>query len=275
MEIGCHISIRDGFLAAAQTARHLGIRAFQYFPKNPRSLESKGFNVKDAQAAGEFCKKHQMLTIAHSPYPVNMASVDENGAVVRSILHDLHICEACGSIGLVVHFGKFKGKDLLQGYKNILQCLNKVLSLWEGKTVLLIENESGQGTSIGLQLEESVQLRKLSDYPEKIAFCFDSCHAYVSGALPQQTEKDAFMSGFNQEYWKHVKAVHLNDSIFAYRSKRDQHANIGEGHIPFSYFEWFAEYFSEVEIPFVLETPLSKKGDTREELEHVKRLLLQ
>ncbi len=128
--LGSHISIRKGFLHAAKTAIHIGARAFQYFPKNPRSLSIKSFDKKDAAACAAFCNQHDIKSIAHTLYPTNLAA-DENvhkELIIESILNDLLIAEACGSIGVVVHFGTYKRKDTLQGYKNSLQCLNNVLS---------------------------------------------------------------------------------------------------------------------------------------------------
>lgn len=276
MRLGCHISRSKGFLQAAQTAHAWGATAYQYFPKNPRSLECKGFDVQDAQSAKEFCRRHQLITIAHSPYPVNLANAQQQHAVARSILHDLHICEAHGSLGLVVHFGKFNDTDLLQGYKNSLKCLNKVLAAWEGKALLLLENEAGQGTGIGLKLTESVRLRELVHAPEKLAFCFDSCHAFASGAMPEGEEAaKTWLADANPDYWSHVRAVHLNDSVYAYRSRRDRHANIGEGFIPLSFMKNVVEKFSATDLPMILETPLSKGGNIKQALEQARGLLVQ
>ena len=120
MRIGCHISIRHGYLAAAKTALAIGASAFQYFPKNPRSLSVKAFSSSDAQACAAFCQEHNIASIAHTPYPTNLAVEDPKlrQVTLQSVLNDLEITEACGSVGLVVHFGKFKGPDLLQGYRN-------------------------------------------------------------------------------------------------------------------------------------------------------------
>jgi deoxyribonuclease IV len=41
MIVGSHVSIRNGFLDAAKKAVANNASAFQYFPKNPRSLSVK------------------------------------------------------------------------------------------------------------------------------------------------------------------------------------------------------------------------------------------
>lgn len=63
-------------------------------------------------------------------------------------------------------------------------------SLWNGRTKLLIENQAGNHGNEGMTLEELVKVRELSRFPEKIGFCFDTCHAFASGIWnPQHTEE--------------------------------------------------------------------------------------
>ncbi|WP_411787729.1 hypothetical protein [Halobacillus rhizosphaerae] len=48
MKFGCHVSIKAGYLAAAKHAESIQASAFQYFPKNPRSLSLKNYDPEDA-----------------------------------------------------------------------------------------------------------------------------------------------------------------------------------------------------------------------------------
>ncbi|MNI93140.1 endonuclease 4 [compost metagenome] len=70
-----------------------------------------------------------------------------------SLRNDLEIAEACGSIGIVVHFGTFKARNPLQGYQNIIQCINDVLSGWKGTSKLLIANQAGNHGEMGMTTE--------------------------------------------------------------------------------------------------------------------------
>ncbi|MDU5949500.1 MAG: TIM barrel protein, partial [Paenibacillus macerans] len=125
LKIGGHLSIRGGYFGAAKAALGLGGGAFQYFPKNPRSLTVKSFDPRDAANCRSFCREHGLVSVAHTPYPSNLAvSSDDTAAyrrVVDSLRNDLAIAEACGSLGIVVHFGTFKSGNPLQGYQNIIQ----------------------------------------------------------------------------------------------------------------------------------------------------------
>lgn len=275
MYLGSHISIRKGFLHAAKTAFHIGATAFQYFPKNPRSLSIKSLDKKDAEACAAFCNQHDIQSIAHTPYPTNLA-VDENihkKLIIDSILNDLLIAEACGSIGVVVHFGKYKGKDTLQGYKNSLQCLNDVLSRWFGRALLLIENQAGEGSLFGTTLEEAVRIRELSLFPEKIGFCFDTCHAFVSGLWKEGNWLKIAEKADKLGYFKQLYAVHLNDSVYPSGSRRDRHANVGKGYIGIERMQLFLNTPTLPNVPFILETPSGLDGSHRLELDDVKKLL--
>jgi deoxyribonuclease-4 len=276
MYLGSHVSIRKGYLEAAKTALHIGARAYQYFPKNPRSLALKTFDRSDAEACAKFCRAHDLLSIAHAPYPTNLAVDDkvQRQVIIQSILNDLSIVEACGSVGLVVHFGKYKGKDPLQGYKNSLQCLNEVLSEWSGNALILIENQAGEGTRMGTTFEEFVQIRSLAAYPEQIGFCFDTCHAFASGLWTEDNWLEIVARGEELDYFAHLKAVHLNDSMFPSGSYRDRHANVGKGFIGQERMAQFLKTSYMQSIPIVLETPESHGFTHQDELTYVNSLYM-
>lgn len=276
MNVGCHISIRNGFLEAAKTAKKLHATAYQYFPKNPRSLSVKQWNAKDAEACAHFCVEQGIYSIAHSPYPTNLA-IDDPGlhqATVQSLRNDLRIADACGSIGVVVHFGKYKGSDPLQGYKNIIQCLHDVLFDWEGRAKLLIENQAGDGSAMGTTLEELIQIRTLCSYKEHIGFCFDTCHAFASGLWPvgnegwRQLRDHAIKLG----YFDHLLAVHLNDSMYEGGLLRDRHAMIGKGYIGEQRFRDFLKSIDGLDLPAILETPVLRGGTHAAEIQLVRQL---
>lgn len=257
MFCGCHISIRHGYLRAALSARSLGMNAYQYFPKNPRSLQVKHFDERDARSCADYCRQHRIVSIAHTPYPTNLAQADSplREVTVRSILNDLEIAEACGSLGVVIHFGKWKGSDLLEGYRYIIATLNQVQDAWSGQSLILLENQAGEGTNVGLMLEELVQIRNLTKKPEQIAFCFDTCHAFASGLWNGHNWSEIERSGVELNYFPYVKAIHLNDSRYPSGSQRDRHEKIGKGCIGTDHLLQFINSPYIKNIPIILETP--------------------
>ncbi len=257
MYIGCHISIRRGFLAAAKTCAAIRGNAFQFFPKNPRSLMIKDYDRSDAEACAAYCRELNIKAIAHTSYMTNLgASGALQKAVVESVGNDLQIADACGAVGLVVHFGKPKTKEPLAGYRTILSSLNAILDRYAGQACLLIENQAGEGGGIGTTFEELTSIRKLSERPEKIGFCLDTCHLFASGVWNGSNAAELLEKGQMLGYYEHLMAVHLNDSVHPTGSLRDRHANIGKGFIG---REGFRNVVIPEEvrsrIPIVLETP--------------------
>lgn len=274
MKIGRHVSIKKGYFAAAKQMYEWGGKAFQYFPKNPRSLQIKKIDEKDAWECAQFCRQNNMSSIAHSPYPTNLCSFDLNKAneVIQSLLNDLYIAESCGSIGVVVHFGKYNGTQPLEAYITMVNTLNTVLDEWEGTSLLLIENHSGQGGNIGTTVEECIYIRQLTDYPEKIGFCFDTCHAFVSGMWGSNT-KDFKDHELLNNYLTQLKAIHLNDSVYPANSKRDRHANIGHGCITSKQLFKLIQSPHINDLPIILETPKNNFISYEEELNNVRNNL--
>jgi deoxyribonuclease-4 len=275
MRIGSHVSIRYGYLGAAQETVKMGGEAFQYFPKNPRNLTIKSFDRKDAEACARYCEEHQLVSIAHTPYPTEIAVEGEEmkQLTIQSMLNDLEIAEACGSVGVVIHFGKYKGNDPLQGYRNMIATLNSVLSDWSGDSLILLENNAGQGVRMGTTLDELVKIRSLCHYPEKIGFCLDTCHAFASGLWNGENLSLVIEHGQKLGYFQHLKAIHLNDSMYPTRSFRDRHANIGKGHIGVEKMKDLLTNPIFRDLPFILETPTSLDYTHKEEIQFVGSLL--
>jgi deoxyribonuclease-4 len=264
MWIGSHVSTRDGYRGAAVRAAALGGTAFQYFPKNPRSLHPKPFDRREAERCAVWCRERGIASVAHGPYPVNPAAAGEDAVrMARCSLNDLDIAEACGSIGVVVHFGVYRGPDLLQGYRNVIQWLNAVTSSWRGKAKILLENQAGDHGLFGATPEELVQIRSLCDHPGSVGFCLDTCHLFASGEWSPggwaRFEERARRLG----YWEALEAVHLNDSRFASGSRKDRHAAIGKGWIGEEGFRALLRTPEIRRVPLLLETPEGDDGTHR------------
>jgi deoxyribonuclease IV len=259
--IGAHVSIRRGYLSAAQTAVHLGASAFQYFPSNPRSLSVVSKNERESIACAQYCKQNGLVSVGHAPYGLNLAvmpDTPEETIMLNALAAGLKITELCGSIGLVVHFGKFYGSDPLQGYRNIIQLINKALRFYRGPALILLENGAGQGSELGTTLEELAQIRSLCEDPQRVGFCLDTCHAFASGLWTGTNWKELEQRGRELHYWDNLRVIHLNDSAYASGSRRDRHANIGEGCIGKKPFLDLFHSKELQQVPFILETPADK-----------------
>ncbi|WP_332697433.1 deoxyribonuclease IV [Halalkalibacter lacteus] len=273
MYFGSHVSIRNGYHQAAKTAYNLGATAFQFFPKNPRSLTVKDFDKEDASSCASFCSVHSILSIFHTPYPTKLIPDNREieTQIIRSLVNDLEIAEACGSVGVVVHFGTTKKLDSIAGYTKMIDMLNNVLSQWDGNAQLLIENNAGTGSDMGITLEEMVHVRKLTDYPEKIGFCLDTCHAYASGIWNGENWSELELKGIELDYFPHLKAIHFNNSKYPSGSRKDRHANLLSGQITEDQLKQLLNSNILSTIPFVLETPKNEGISHQEEIEWLKQ----
>ncbi|MFC4809516.1 deoxyribonuclease IV [Paenibacillus sp. GCM10023250] len=268
MRAGFHVSTKGGYREAARRAAAFGAEAYQYFPKNPRSLAVKRFDLAEARRCAEFCAEQGIVSIAHSPYPTNVASEDaeHRAQTVLSLLNDLDIAEACGSLGVVVHFGVYKGQDPLEGYRNAVVTLSAVSQQWRGKAKLLIENQAGDHTFMGTTMEELAQIRGLCKDNHNIGFCLDTCHLFASGTWDGSPDADWLWKAQALGVIEHLAAVHLNDSVYPSGEKRDRHAVIGEGCIGAPGLTWLLRHPLLADTPFVLETPSGTDGTHREQL---------
>lgn len=276
VKVGGHLSIRGGYYGAAEAAYRMGAGAFQYFPKNPRSLTVKKFDERDAECCRKFCQNHDILSIAHTPYPSNLAvsaasQAEQFERTVKSLRNDLEIAEACGSVGIVVHFGIYKERNPLQGYQNIIQCINEVLRDWQGQSKLLIENQAGDHGDMGMTVEELVQIRKLSDHPERIGFCLDTCHAFASGMWTGEQDDTFAAKAEELGFWDALAAVHLNDSKYPALSRKDRHARVGQGYIGENGFRRLLKDSPVKEKPLILESEAGSDGTYREDMDRIRR----
>ncbi|THF74631.1 deoxyribonuclease IV [Cohnella fermenti] len=270
MVVGSHLSTRRGYAEAARTAVRIGGNAFQYFPKNPRSLQLKSFDRADAQRCAAWCRENGVVSVAHGPYLVNPAAEGEEARrMAACTLNDLEIAEACGSIGVVVHFGVYRGSDPLQGYRNVIQYINNVLSSWKGEARILLENQAGDHGPTGTTFEELTTVRSLCARPEAVGFCLDTCHLFASGQWDGSNWQRLLERGRELGFWESLAAVHLNDSRYPSGARRDRHARIGEGHIGEARI---AEAIASREldgVPLIMETPAGPDGTHADEIRQV------
>jgi deoxyribonuclease IV len=267
VRFGCHVSIRNGYIGAAKHALSLGARAYQYFPKNPRSLTIKDFSRGDAGSCKEFCLENGLISIAHTPYPTSLTpSEDKKEITIDSLKNDLEIADACGSAGVVVHFGSpIPGENPLASYQLMIHMLNAVLTDWDGDCKILLENNAGRPGSMGTTMEELVQVRNLCDHPEKIGFCLDTCHAFASGLWTGENWDELEVKGSGLGYFENLTAVHLNNSRYASGEGKDRHANIfHNGYISEDQFSKLVLSTVIKNVPLILETP-SEYGVTHGE----------
>ncbi len=274
MKIGCHISVAKGLEQAVQRAVELGAEAFQVFTKNPRGLRPKKIDEKDAARGVALMQKHELTLVCHTPYITNLSTPkdDLQEVTIRSILEDLHIAEAYGAIGAVVHCGKHVGEGEEYGIRRMVETLDLILAQYDGPVKLLLENTAGQGSELGLTIRSLMEIRAASRYPEKIGFCFDTCHSFAAGQWNLETFGQLVDEMKQTGYLKHLLAIHFNDSKAPFGSQKDRHEKIGQGEIGSEALAQFLTDGTFEHLPVVLETPVEDEREYAEEIKYLHEL---
>ncbi|MGA8941390.1 MAG: deoxyribonuclease IV [Thermoactinomyces sp.] len=274
MKIGCHISVSKGLLKAAKRAHELGADAFQVFTKNPRALRPKKLNLNDAEKGKKYCEEQGITLVCHTPYITNLSTPkpDLHEVTIRSIKEDLAIADAFGAVGAVVHCGKHVGEGEEYGRRRMVETLNLILEEYEGNTKLLLENTAGQGSELGLSIRELVEIRAAVNRPEKIGFCFDTCHAYAAGVWNGETFADLVNEMEETKYLENLVAIHFNDSKAPWGSRKDRHEKIGKGEIGAESLSLFLNEPRFEDLPVVLETPVEDEQEYAEEIRYLREL---
>jgi deoxyribonuclease-4 len=264
--IGPHISISKGFAKAAQTAVDIGANTFQFFSRNPRGGSSKEFNDKDIQKFQEIREKNNFgPLLAHAPYTMNLAGTKEEvyefGRIV--IKEDIKRMDSIGVEYMCFHPGSHVGGGVDFGIERIVNALNEAITGEENITILL-ETMAGKGTEIGINFEEIKRIIDRVEHKERIGVCLDTCHIFSAG-YDIVNNLEAVLDEFDSIIGlDKLKAVHLNDSMMPFGSKKDRHACIGEGEIGLDAIINFVSNPRLKHLPFFLETPLEEEGHKKE-----------
>ena len=140
--------------------------------------------------------------------------------------------------------------------------------------MILLENTSGMGAALGSRFAELRELlAAVDDLP--VGICLDTAHAFEAGYdIRSEKGLEATLAYIDDTVGlERVKVVHTNDSKTPFGSRIDRHAHIGKGKIGLRAFERILNHTALAGRPFILETPIEKRGDDRRNLQTVRRLV--
>ena len=276
---GSHLSIAGGMIHALDTATEQKMDCVQVFTKNQRQWKTKPLQDDDVAAWN-----HKLDTlgwrgtnriVSHNSYLINMAS-PEKAAWKKSIAlqrEEIQRCETLEIPLLVAHpgarlgsprkrgepnqLGKTPSKEEVQGLQRITKAIDQLHSELPGyKTVTCLETTVGSGTNLGYDFQHLAWIRNHVKEPERVGFCFDTCHVTAAGYDMSSSKK----AGEVVEQLKqivgleHVHVFHFNDSVGEIGSRLDRHAHIGQGTCGLSCFRAILELPQWNDVPKILET---------------------
>jgi len=257
----------SGYIAAFRAAVADGCTAMHLFAKSPRSANLRGEYKADAKIAREFFEKSPLeYAVIHAGYVLNFGKpVKKEDIVFRNIIEDLHIAEALGIDGVVLHMGKHTDTDPATSRDLFIQNIVEIVTSTKHlKAKLLLENTAGQGSELGYLFNDFGSMframqDKLGDDP-RLGVCLDTEHSFAAGydwTVP--TKAKTAMKEFDTEVGLgYLQCVHFNDAKPLCGSRRDRHEDIGVGNIGHTGLKNFIDLLnkeSKRSIPLLLETP--------------------
>ncbi len=261
MNLGAHMSIAGGLHLACERGRDVGCDVIQIFVKNKRQWKSPALKDEEASQFRAARKAASIATaFAHDTYLINLATPDAAmfKKSVDAFVDELARSEALGLASLVTHPGSpgDAGEEL--GIRQMRKGLNEALRRTKGYAVkVLLETTAGQGATVGWRFEQLKAILDGVKEPERIGFCFDTCHVFAAGydiSTPEGYEKT--MAEFDRAIGlDRIRAFHVNDSKKGLGCRVDRHEHIGKGAIGLEAFRCLMKDARFAGVPKVIETP--------------------
>jgi deoxyribonuclease-4 len=271
---GAHLSIKNGITSALDEIVEVGGNLIQIFVSNPMSTKcsfsKEKYNEKTFKQIREKLESTETKLVIHLPYVINLAKPLEPDSMkswwIDMICKHLVISEAMGSIGCVVHVGKYLKLTETEGLENMYESLKLIIDFIRKhnmSTHIILETAAGQGTELittsNNSLVEFANFYNRFDESDKahIKICIDTCHIFAAGYdIREKSQVKEFFDQFNEHIGlEHIDLIHLNDSEKGCGSCVDRHANLGKGAIGIEGLRHFIRYGIYYKIPMVLETP--------------------
>ena len=266
LNIGCHLSISNGFEAIGKQALSIGANTFQFFTRNPRGGSAKQIVPSDVDRLIALMKVNNFSQIlAHAPYTMNLCSAKKETRefALNTLTDDLKRMEYIPNNLYNFHPGSHTGQGLETGINQISEALNT--AMFEGMTTtVLLETMAGKGSEIGSKFEELKMIIDRVELKDKIGVCLDTCHVFDAG-YDIVSDLDKVLMEFDDIIGLNkLKALHLNDSMNYLGCHKDRHQKIGMGAIGIEAFEKIINNKHLKNLPMFLETPNEIEGYKRE-----------
>jgi len=261
MVLGSHVSIAGGLHKAFTMARDIGCTAIQIFTKNANRWQAKPLTQQDIDRFSDAWTASAVETIAaHDSYLINLGSPKPEllEKSRNALLNELQRCEQLRIPYLVMHPGAHVGSGEDDGLKRVAESFNIIHEQTpDSACQILVETTAGQGTTLGYTFEHLAKIRELAQAPERIGICLDTCHIFAAGyELRTETGYQTTMQAFDDVIGlRHLKVIHVNDSLKELGCRVDRHQEIGQGCIGRDGFRNLMQDQRLTDIPKILETP--------------------
>lgn len=279
MRIGAHVTSAGGHHLVFERGRAIGAEAVQLFISAPQQWKHPACTDEQIATFNASREAAGVPAFFHGVYLMNFGTADE--AMLErskaSLKAYLHFAGLMGVTGTIFHVGSHLGAGWSDAMATkiggmLRECLDEEP---DNPSLLILENNAGQGNCIGATFGELGALIKAMDNHPRAAVCVDTCHAYAMGYDLGSEEGCAdAMEQFDQEIgFGRLAAVHANDTKQPLGTFRDRHENIGDGHIGLDGFRCFMSHAAFRDVPFLLEVPgIDGKGPDAKNVRRLKQL---
>ncbi|HET7738728.1 MAG TPA: deoxyribonuclease IV [Tepidiformaceae bacterium] len=278
MRIGAHVKSSGSPRLVFDRALAMGAEAIQMFISAPQQWKPPAWKDEDVEAfRGAYAEHPEIPVFMHGVYLVNLATDDQVllNRSAGSLKQYSKWGASLGVQGTIFHVGSHKGAGFDARVEQICRTILEVLEYADNESLLIMENNAGQGGGVGCRFDElGAIIRGCGGHP-RLRVCIDTCHAFAMGYdLATKEGCEIAMVEFDREIGvDRLAAVHANDSKTPLGGVRDKHENIGDGYIGYDGFRTIMSHPAFRDVPFLLEVPgVAGEGPDEENIERLKRL---
>ncbi len=256
--IGSHVGYKqdDQLLGSVKEALKYGCNTFMFYTGAPQNTNRKEIDPGLTKKAHELMRQNNIDSnnvVVHAPYIINLANPKNTDFGIRFLKEEIKRVETLGFNKIVLHPGSHVGIGIEEGLKNIIFCLNQIITK-DTKVEILLETMAGKGTELGINFNELKTIIDNINYQDKIKVCLDTCHLNDAGYNLENF--DNILKEFDQTIGiEKISCIHINDSKNVMGSHKDRHENIGLGKIGFENLINVIYHDKLKGIPKILETP--------------------
>lgn len=260
LNLGGHISLGRNPVQTVERVARDGFNSMQIFASSPGAWKPPAANASGYERFREARREHGVSPLfIHAIYLINLASANPDlvRRSIESLCATLQAGRQMGAQGVITHIGSHGGRGFEAVSEQIATGLRQALDCTPDGVELILENAAGAGGIVGAPIEELADLLERTHRDVRLRIALDTAHLTgfgwdfpAEGAA--QRLADAVESNIGLE---RLSVIHANDSAVPAGSRRDRHANIGQGFVG---IEGFRNLLSEprlVAVPWIMETP--------------------
>jgi deoxyribonuclease-4 len=255
------MSVAGGVPRAVARAVAHQCQALQIFAKNANQWRGRMLPPEEIREFRQAAAASGITpVVSHASYLINLATTNRGlrRQSLEAMADEIDRAEALGLFGVVLHPGCYTSGDRARG---LSLTADGLLALFagrrRGRTMVLLENTAGQGTSLGATFEDVREIIDQTKAHRRVGVCLDTCHLVAAGYdITSAAGYERTFEQFDRTVgFDRLKAFHLNDSKKPLGSRVDRHTHIGEGFVGLEAFRRLVNDRRFEGLPMLLETP--------------------